>query len=70
MKEKLKFIPVNLFTCIGSFIGLYLILSTGLKFSTESSVVISLLYYLESVLSNAKSDYLEDKISMIEKSIK
>jgi hypothetical protein len=66
MKEKMKFIPMNLFINVGSLFSTFIILNWLCKFSLESSWIIAAIYYLEVVIQSSKHDYLEDKISKLE----
>lgn len=66
MKEKMKFIPINLLINVGSLFSTFIILNWLCKFSLESSWIIAACYYLEVVLSSSKYDYLKEKISKLE----
>jgi hypothetical protein len=66
MKEKLKYIPMNLFINIGSLLFAFVILHLLCEFNHLTSAIIASIYYIEIVLSQSKYDYLEDKIKKLE----
>lgn len=69
MKEKLKFIPVNLFLSVPTFILVYFILNSVSNISNIWSILITFYIYLQDTISNSKLDYLEYEINKLKNSI-
>ena len=65
MKAKLRHLPVNLFLNLFILFPSFIMLHDVMGLSIYGSIILSLVYYIESSISMAKHDYLESKIDEI-----
>lgn len=61
--EKLKYIPFNLFWCLGTFIFIFI---ATLELPLYSNFWISIVVYMLDVKQSTDNDYLLDKIKKLE----
>lgn len=65
-KDKLKYVPFNLFWCISSFLVPFVLVSQILTFDTLDSALVALYVYLIDVRNQTDMDYLSEKIESLE----
>ena len=65
-KDKLKYVPFNLFWCISSFLVPFVLVSQILTFDTLDSALVALYVYLIDVRNQTDMDYLTNKIESLE----
>ena len=65
-KDKLKYVPFNLFWCISSFLVPFVLASQILTFDTLDSALVALYVYLIDVRNQTDMDYLTNKIESLE----
>lgn len=65
-KEKLKYLPSNIFSCLTSFSVPFFILTLFPEIKMSLVIGISLYTYLKDVAQSSQNDYLEQKIKDIE----
>jgi hypothetical protein len=64
-KDKLKYVPFNLFWCTSSFLVPFVLASQILTFDTLDSALVALYVYLIDVRNQTDMDYLSEKIENI-----
>jgi hypothetical protein len=65
-KEKLKYVPFNLFWCASTFIVSFFILTQILNFGTLESSMVALYIYLTDVRNQTDVDDLSERIRELE----
>lgn len=65
-KEKLKYLPFNIFWCILSFIVPFFILTEMTQINILASIGIALYIYFLDVKEQTDIDYLSEKIKKLE----
>ena len=64
-KDKLKYVPFNLFWCISSFLVPFVLANQILTFDNLDSALVALYVYLIDVRNQTDMDYLSEKIENI-----
>jgi len=65
MKDKMKFIPLNLISSIPQAMLIYLLCSIILNIETTETLYITFTVYFYDVMIFSKFDYLEDKVNYL-----
>jgi hypothetical protein len=68
-KDKLKYVPFNLFWCISSFLVPFVLASQILTFDNLDSALVALYVYLLDVRNQTDMDYVTEKIENLENKI-